>query len=40
MQLETLNDLLIISLNRPSIELFDFEKAYNYWISNPHYNFI
>ncbi|CAG8458076.1 8780_t:CDS:2 [Scutellospora calospora] len=39
-QLETLNDLLIISLNGPSIELFDFEKAYNYWISNPRYNFI
>ncbi|KAF0498865.1 zinc finger protein [Gigaspora margarita] len=37
MSLKTLNDLLIISLNGPSLNLFDFEKAYDYWASNPYY---
>ncbi|CAG8489083.1 294_t:CDS:1 [Scutellospora calospora] len=31
MNIETLNHHLMIALNRPSIELFDFEKAYDYW---------
>lgn len=31
MNINTLNDYLMIALNGPPIELFDFEKAFDYW---------
>ena len=33
MSIDTLNNHLIILLNGPEIEDFDFEKAYEHWIN-------
>ena len=37
MNLETLNDHLVVKLNGPSIDLFDFELAFEHWYSKERY---